>query len=179
MVVFDATTIVLTIDPTATPPNGPDGNPVPNCRERIEHLLSSLSKSKTPIIIPTPVVAEYLVGAGPNKMDYLNTFLNSKNFEVAPFDLRAAIDLSDLIDPDFKAKRLLDPTLTKAKIKFDRQIIAIAKSRRASRIYTDDGNMKTVAERNGVAVTMTWEIPLPPEVAQQSLKLDPEGNGSR
>ena len=128
-----------------------------------------LHKSKTPILIPTPVLAEYLVGVGPNKDEYINRFFSSKNFEFGAFDVRAAIELSMLIDQDLQGDKKLDANTTKAKVKFDRQIVSIAKSRGADRIYTDDDKLAKFAQRNGIAAVMTWEIPLPPEAAQQSL----------
>ena len=47
-------------------------------------------------------------------------------------------------------------------MRFDRQIIAIAKTREADCIYTDDTNLAHVARENGIRAVMTWELPLPP-----------------
>ena len=174
MVVFDTSTIVLSINPKAWPPTDPStGKPVEKCKQRVDHLLETLGKARTPILIPTPVLAEFLVKAGPNKQQFLDIFFLSRNFEVGSFDVRAAIELADLIDPDLQSLKKLDPTVTKAKVKFDRQIVAIAKSRRADRIYTDDVPLATVARNNGIATVMTWEIPLPPEPPNYELPLEP------
>ncbi len=163
MVVFDTSTLVLALDPKARPPTDPATNkPVEKCKERVEHLLANLNKSKTPILIPTPVLAEFLVKAGRNKQEYLDKFLGSRNFEVGVFDVRAAIELALLLDPDLQGNKKLDDKTTKAKIKFDRQILAIAKARGADRIYTDDEKLAKCAQSNGIAAVMTWEIPLPP-----------------
>lgn len=167
MVVFDTSTILFALDPKTRPPLDPATNLLlTRCPERIELLISELSKTQTGILIPTPVLSEFMVKAGPNKHLYLGRFKASKNFTVAPFDELAAIELALLDDPDLKSARLLDPQLTKAKIKFDRQVVAIAKVQGAKRIITDDGNLAKVAQRNGIIPTMTWELPLPPEKPQ-------------
>lgn len=177
MVVFDTTTILLSLDLHAKPPIDPStGMAVVNCKERVDHLLKMLHAAKTQILIPTPVLAEFLVGAGPNKDEYIDKFFNSKNFEFGLFNVRAAIELSILNDPDLQ-KTKLDEKTTWAKVKFDRQIVSIAKAYGAERIYTDDGNLAKCAQNNGIASTMTWEIPLPPESAQRSLPLVSSGDG--
>ncbi len=178
MVVFDTSTILLSIDTRAKPPLDPATNaPVTKCKERVEHLLKTLQASKTQILIPTPVLAEYLVGAGPNKSEYVEKIVSSKNFEVAPFGIKAAIELSMLADPDLKSARKLDPNATKAKLKFDRQVIAIAKASGAVRVYTDDTGLAACAQNNGIAATLTWEIPLPPEPPQLDLGLESTQDG--
>lgn len=162
MVVFDTTALALALDPTALPPVDPTtGKAVENCQRRMEHLIDTLSKAKNPILIPTPALAEYLVGiAGQNKQEFVDKLFASRNFEHGVFDVRAAIELSELLDSDSGKK--LDPMTTKAKVKFDRQIVAIAKVHRAFPIYTGDTTLAAVARNNGVAAVMIWEIPKPP-----------------
>ena len=58
---------------------------------------------------------------------------------------------------------------TKAKLKFDRQIIAIAKVNGVKQIYSDDVGLEVVASSNGITVTHTWQLPLPPTPPQQEL----------
>ena len=113
MVVFDTSTIVLTISPEAKPPLDPATKaPLTQCKERIDYLISTLSKAKTSILIPTPVLSEFLVKAGPLKHEQLEKFSESKSFEIAAFDKRAAIELSELIDADLKAGKKLSPEQT-------------------------------------------------------------------
>ena len=177
MIVFDTTTIILFIDPKAKPPTDPNtGRLVEKCKERIEHLIDTLNKSKTRILIPTPVLSEFLVKAGDDKSKFLSEFVSSKNFLVGDFDSLAAIELAHLEDNDLKSNRKLDGLISKAKVKFDRQIVAIAKVKGAGTIYTDDGNLAKLARNNGIAPVMTWEIPLPPVEPQVALDLrsDPD-----
>lgn len=174
MVVFDTSTLLLLIDPEALPPiDQVTGKPLERCKERIEHLLKELNDSRTRILIPTPVLSEFLVKAGPNKHEYLNEFLGSYSFVVGSFDQLAAIELAMLEDADLKSGKVLDNTTTKAKIKFDRQILAIAKVQGASIIYTDDEKLAKLAKNNGIDVVMTWDIPLPPPKTQTEMSLEP------
>ena len=58
-----------------------------------------------------------------------------------------------------------------AKVKFDRQIVAIAKVAGATTIYSDDLNLMTVAKAANIDVVSLAELPLPPEDAQLKLEL--------
>ncbi len=60
---------------------------------------------------------------------------------------------------------------TKTQIKFDRQILAIAKIQGASVIYTDDEKLAKLVKNNGIDVVMTLDIPLPPPKIQHDLPL--------
>lgn len=173
MVVFDTTTILLVIDPTARPPIDPGTSAlVERCAERVEYLLKGLNERQVRVLIPTPVIGEFLVKAGKNKAKFAQDFVESRNFVVGDFDIRAAIEISQLNDPDLNSGRRLDPIQTKAKVKFDRQIVAIAKVEAADTLYTGDEGLRDVAKANGLRVVMTWELPLPPEDPQGSLQLD-------
>ena len=56
MVVFDATFLMLFLDPKVK--NGVGDNP------RVDHLVETLTKSRERIVVPTPALSELLVGAG-------------------------------------------------------------------------------------------------------------------
>lgn len=58
---------------------------------------------------------------------------------------------------------------TWAKLKFDRQIVAIAKVVGATTVYSDDDGVETVATRSKIQVTRTCDLPLPPETLQGEL----------
>src|SRR5262249_10333410 len=128
MVAFDTSTIVLTLDPDrARKPLDPATlMPLTNANARVDFLISRLEDAGETILIPTPVLSEFLVRAGPNRNDYINKFVSSKNFTIAPFDQRAAIELALLNDPDLISGKVLSDTVTWAKLKFDRQVVAIA-----------------------------------------------------
>jgi hypothetical protein len=65
----------------------------------------------------------------------------------------------------------MDERETWAKLKFDRQIIAIEKVNAANTIYTDDTGLAVVAKGNGLKIVHTWELPLPAVRAQGELDL--------
>lgn len=176
MILLDATTLLLLIEPSARPPRDPStGKPLEKCRERIEHLLQTLSDPQVQVVLPTPVLAEVLVRAGNARNQYLTELTTNHVFRPASFDERAAVELSMILDGDAKSKKKLTGTQTWAKLKFDRQIIAIAKVQRVTTIYSDDTDLAKCAVDNGLTVTHTWELPLPPVAAQQELPLPPPG----
>jgi hypothetical protein len=57
-------------------------------------------------------------------------------------------------------------------VKFDRQIVAIAKVYKAHTIYSDDEDVKALAENAAMKVIPSWELPLPP--SKTPLFPDPE-----
>jgi len=172
MDVFDTSFLVLAFDPNAKGPIDPaTGQPLTHCQQRVDHLLRMLGAEKRRVLIPTPVLAEYLVRGGADKDKRLQEFIGSKSFLVAPFDLRAAIECAMIEDGD--SKRIgasLSEVESKAKVKFDRQIIAIAKARGATIIYTGDLGLAACARRNKLQVVLTFELPLPPEDQQINIE---------
>jgi len=96
---------------------------------------------------------------------YLSHLDSNRLFRVEPFDQKAAVELAAL-HLDVRASgggRRGDQEGTYAKITFDRQIVAIAKVNSAHTIYSDDEGVKKFAERYGIFVVRTWELPLPQE----------------
>ena len=179
MVVFDTSFLSLAFDKTWNAPSDPaTGKPLFKAKERIDFLISSLDKSKDRILIPTPVLAEYLVKAGQDREKRLEIFTSSKVYDVATFGMREAVECSLIEDEDSRGKKVLNDVATKAKVKFDRQIIAIAKVAGATTIYTGDSRLARVAKDNGLDAVLTWELPLPPEKPQQELGLVVEGDES-
>ncbi len=59
-----------------------------------------------------------------------------------------------------------------SKIKYDRQIVAIAKTEGASIIYSDDNNVHTLGGNLGLSVLRIADLPLPPVGPQGSLELE-------
>jgi len=95
MVVFDATALLLFLDPDAKPPLDPTtGSPTARCKERIDHLTSVLDARKDKIVIPTPVLSEVLVRAGDAGPEYLDILNRVACFRIAPFDQRAAVEVA-------------------------------------------------------------------------------------
>ena len=158
MIVFDASVLTIAFDSSAKVPSI-DGRPVEKCKERVDYLIEELNEAKEKIIIPTPVLAEYLVKAGKEKDARLNEFLRSGWFKTEPFCRRAAIACANM--EILTKAQLKDENATKAKVKFDRQIVAIAKIWNVKAIYTGDIGLAATAKSNGIVAIMSWELPLP------------------
>lgn len=172
MIVLDSTTLTLLIEPSAKPPKDPStGKPLEKCKERIEHLIETLTGTGSRVLLPTPILAELLVRAGAARNQYLTELTTNYAFRPASFDERAAVELSTIIDADLSSKKKLTEYQTWAKVKFDRQIVAIAKIHSVTMIYTDDVSLAKCAKANNLDVTHTWNLPLPPVKAQQELDL--------
>lgn len=60
---------------------------------------------------------------------------------------------------------------TKAKVKFDRKILAIAKVAGAHTLYTDDKTLIARATANGLKSVRMQDLPMPPEPPQGELEL--------
>lgn len=136
MVVFDASILLFIFDE-----NTPSS--VPRAKERVEYLIDRLSKAGEKIVIPTPALSECLVHAGPAGPDYLAILGKQSCFRVASFDERAAVEAAVRT---FEARQRGqrkggNPGESKTKIKFDRQIVAVATVEGAAAIYSDDSDV--------------------------------------
>lgn len=173
-VAFDATFLMLMLDPSAKAPTDPQtGNVVADAEARIEYLIQTMEKNRRKIIIPTPALSEVLVGADAAGPDYLSIISQHACFETVGFDVRAAVEVAAVtrqaIDDGDKKSGLTEPW---QKVKYDRQIVGIAKVNGASSIYTDDQGIATFANHAGMEVIGIADLLLPPEDPQQSLNLD-------
>lgn len=163
MVVFDANFLLLTLlADVAIPPDSRTSKPVERARERIDLLFADLQKRRTKIIIPTPVLAEIFVRAAAAGPAYLAKLKASAAFRIAPFDERAAIEVGLMTKAELDNSAPRDPETTYAKLKYDRQIVAIAKVERATTIYSDDKNLTKLAGRAEISVVKLEQLPLPP-----------------
>ncbi|HHY38833.1 MAG TPA: type II toxin-antitoxin system VapC family toxin [Clostridia bacterium] len=118
--------------------------------QRTKAFLSELEREKHTVIIPAPVVMEFLLGVPLERHpDVLESL--QKRFRVIPFDVVAASFASEIWLTQFKGRtipdswRLANPDITKAMLKVDIQLIGIALSRRAEVIYSNDTRMKKLA----------------------------------
>lgn len=167
MVVFDASILLFVFDE-----NTPSS--VPRAKERVEHLIDNLSKAGEKIVIPTPALSECLVHAGPAGPEYLAILGKQACFRVASFDERAAVEAAART---FDARRRGqpkggDPAASKTKIKFDRQIVAVAVVEGATAVYSDDAALRGYASEAGMDAYGLSDLPLPPEDPQTDLPFD-------
>jgi predicted nucleic acid-binding protein len=166
VVLFDNNVLCLLLHPEADIPNDPDtGKPVTRGKDRISFLIETLRESGTRILIPTPVLSEFLTVADTKYLDEIN---HSIWFEVGPFDQRAAIEAGLALKRDLangKGKTFgLDSNWQRVKV--DRQIVAIGKVYEVSAVYTTDRGLATAARENGLKSLHPAALPLPPSDRQ-------------
>lgn len=171
MVVFDAATFLLTVDPsTPAPLDSVTGKTVSQPKERVDYLIKTLEENRTKIIVPTPVISEILVRAGKAGPLYLSIIEKSSAFKIESYDIRAAVEVAYMAQGSKNTGKKKGPSAqTYAKLKYDRQIIAIAKTNNATTIYSDDKNLKSLAETHGLKVIRLAELPLPPDDPQTTM----------
>jgi hypothetical protein len=173
VVVFDATFLMVALVPNAKVPADPKTNrPIENASKRVEYLIDTLSDTRTPIIIPTPALAECFVITGGSAAAQLHTALrNIPSMRVTDFDLRAAIECASLTSAALARGRKRGSASNQPyqKVKIDRQIVAIAKVAGARTIYTGDGGLADLAKDEGLLTQHFGDLLMPPMAAQGSL----------
>lgn len=175
MVVLDTTMLSLLLRPGSRPPiDRATGARVTFARERLEGLIETLQKTRTRIIIPAPVLSELLIKAGTALPGLIGAIERSAVFRVAAFDKRAAIELALITNASLKTAREMREaqTATAAKIRFDRQIVAITKVQQATAIYSDDGDLIAFAEANAIPCTRVADLPVPESARQLRIPLE-------
>jgi predicted nucleic acid-binding protein len=176
MVGADATILPFLLGHPAKPSIDPNTKqPVDNLDARIELLIATLDSEQETILIPQPAFSEFLVLADKDGQKYISKIQKNPLYELGDFDLRASVELAALRRHALNQlgkralKRQTDAE-TKAKVSFDRQIVAIAKSRGAHTLYSDDNGVRRFAEKHGLRVVSTWQLPRPQVEAQMELE---------
>jgi predicted nucleic acid-binding protein len=115
--------------------------------EDAKALVQKLDQENHRVIIPSPVIFEYLVGFDDRKRIKKVQDELSKRFEIVPFDSLAAYICADIWLEKNQGKTIA-PELKefgpKAFLKVDCQIVAIAKSRNAEIIYSHDSRKSLI-----------------------------------
>uniref|UniRef100_UPI00345B3E3D PIN domain-containing protein n=1 Tax=Halomonas sp. TaxID=1486246 RepID=UPI00345B3E3D len=147
------------------------GKMVERASARANALVEMIDQRNGVVIIPAPVLAEYLIGISQDayqaQLDLMNSF---SCIEISPFDDMSAIECALLVDE--QEHKVLDPNATKAKLRFDRQILAIALANGADELWTHDKGLFFKAKASGVTTKSLAKIaPLPD---QKSLDLPPD-----
>jgi hypothetical protein len=129
--------------------------------ERVDYLITSLQRERAKIIVPTPSLAEVLVRAEQAGPEYLRIFGSSRYFRIVAFDERAAVEFAAR-QAERKAAGVKSSPQTRAKAKFDDQIVSIAAVESATIIYSDDPDIKKLAGSRFDVIGIA-ALPLPPE----------------
>ncbi len=177
-VAFDATFLLYLFAPPGqvAVPLDDSGSPIKHVPERVQLLFDDIEKAGTTIIVPTPALSEIFVRAGVETgQEWVRIMKRAKIFRISPFDEVAAAEAAIMVGNAKKCPVITPQSEgTWAKIKYDKQIVAIAVSQGAKTFYTDDINQGNFARRYGLQVIGVGDCPLPPSVAQLTLAL---GNG--
>ena len=108
-----------------------------------------------------------LVHAGEAGSRYLEILNTTRCFRVESFDQRAAVEIAAMTREAIPAGDLRAGTdATRAKLKFDWQIIAIARTQGQTIIYSDDEDIAKLAEALELEVIPVHALRRPPEDAQ-------------
>ncbi|MGO9258551.1 MAG: hypothetical protein ACLQU1_19870 [Bryobacteraceae bacterium] len=150
------------------------GKPVVDrAQDRIDFLVQTISDKKdSKIILPTPALAEFMLLAADRWAEYLTIIRRRAIFEIAGFDDPEAVELVEHWLKFGDGKKLKPSTPeTWAKLKYDRQIAAIAVTRRVECIYSTDCDLEKYAKELRIKFRNLVDLPLPP-TQQQSLPLE-------
>jgi predicted nucleic acid-binding protein len=175
-VALDTSVLLYLVYPNAPAPIDPaTGARVEHCEQRIEGFLEEMDARETQIIIPTPVLSELLIRAHDRQSEILAVLTGKKAVVVQAFDLQAAVENAAL-RRDKKLTRAF-AAQTKNEVRFDLQIMAIAKVCQADFLYTDDGNLVKRCRQAGMAVRGIADIPVPDSKRQIGMPLEPQDEG--
>jgi predicted nucleic acid-binding protein len=166
MVVFDANFLIFFLDPKLR--EGAGNNP------RVDHLVETIDQNRDRIIVPTPALSELLVGAKDAAPKYLDTINRSRYFRIEPFGERAAVEAAAMTRDAISRGAKLGPAIESswAKVKFDRQIVAIGRVAGAHAIYSQDPDVARHAIEVGMKVLRLEDLPDPPTPPQIEMTLE-------
>ena len=178
-VCLDATALMCLLDTRTTEFLAPDGSIVSHMQRRMDHLIATIDRAKGSVVVPTPALAELLVGAGTQRAAMLRTLEGRQAVRVEPFGKMAAVHCASLDNQAISDGDKKDGVRSSwQKVKIDRQIVAITQVARCERIVTGDPDVEKIAGRAAIETTFVWQLDLPPEDAQIDLQLTGEDDPS-
>lgn len=163
MIAFDAAILSLAIDrKSRVPIDFRTGDPIPSARERVNALIASLEEENEVILIPAPALAEALTTVAEKAIELTDLIEKRVSFRIRAFGKREAIEVamrthSAILAGD-KKEGAEEPW---QKVKYDRQIVAIAKTEGATAIYSTDKGVHTHAKLWGIQAFHLGDVPLP------------------
>ena len=156
--------------------------PVTMAKERVQGLIDDLEKQGARVIVATPALSEIMVRAGVQAgQNWLAIMNRSKVFQVVPFDPKSAIEVAVMAGHSLRGEGGKEATDgTHAKLKYDRQIVAIARTEGATTFYTDDRGQRNLAQRLGMTVRGLADLPIPTAAAQTHMQFEaPNGEDDK
>lgn len=162
MVAFDNTILSLLLFPDAVLQEGPDATPVDRARDRVTALVQEIADGGEQVLVPSPALAEVLATPECDMEEVLGALRGSAYIRIGDFDQRAAVELAIRLRAATATGDIREgQQTTKTKMKFDRQIVAIALTNGARILYSDDDGVRRFGEGSGLKVKRTSELPIP------------------
>lgn len=146
-----------------------------DCDEKIKltHLVAMIDKRKGKMIIPTPALAEYLILADLAGLEFVTALDRRAAVQVADFDISAAFEVSQMHAAALgRGDKKDGSTSSWQKVKYDTQIVAIAKANGAKLIISNDDGVRASAARIGLKVMKAEELPFPDAARQHALQIE-------
>lgn len=152
--------------------NPETGNTIERASARAAALIEQIDQRDGLVIIPAPVLAEYLIGIDQGsyqeQIDLLNSF---SCIEITSFDQLAAIECALLVNE--QEHKTLDPEATKAKLRVDRQILAMTLAIDADELWTHDTGLFKKAKASGITTKSLANVEPQPDQGKLDLPSDP------
>ncbi|MCL4841629.1 MAG: hypothetical protein KJZ79_07310 [Bryobacteraceae bacterium] len=165
MIALDTTALSLLFVPGSVSYKPGSHLPIRHGRERMDALVERAARNEDRILIPTPALSELMVRI-PSRIDELLKQLRSSPwFAIEGFDAAAAVEVAlrtaSAIEAGDKREGSEAPW---AKVKFDRQIVAIALVNGASELISDDPHVLAIGSRWGLLVKSVDDLPVPEDL---------------
>jgi hypothetical protein len=140
-------------------------------RHRLGYIRELLSKPNVYIVIPAPVLCEYLAY---HSEEAFRDFIDSTPKAISlPFDEPAAENAA-YIERKLQSENYYksNPPKNRQAAKVDRQVISICRVNRVDLLLTDDNRMRKLCNYLGLEAKSYKDIELPEDKKQQTLSLD-------
>lgn len=157
-----------------------DDNKVPVTfpKERVAALLDELEKVGAKIIVGTPALSELMIRSGVEAaQSWVTIMRKSAVFKIVAFDEKSAVEVAMMAGHAVQGENRKGASDgTYAKLKYDRQIVAIARTEGAAVFYSDDHRQRNLATKLGMTVRGLADCIVPDAAAQTSFVFG-AGNG--
>jgi predicted nucleic acid-binding protein len=160
---FDTSALLVAIAPADKVQTSVKGVLVTDAKARIDHLIATMQTAKSRLIIPTPALAEAIVQVDPAvAARFVDRMSKTSSVLLAPFDVLEALEAAAMAKEDLASGDKRGGAKGEyQKVKVDRQIVAIAKFHGAAVIYSNDSDVRTLANAQGIRVVGVEDLPLP------------------
>ena len=159
---LDNNILIQMLAPNATGLTDPEsGDELDRLADRAAGLITEVERVGAVMVIPAPVLSEFLMGVEKDKYQkYLDTINGQSCFEVVGFDTAAAIECALL--PSRQELAQISPDQMASKLKYDRQIVSIALASMVDEIWSHDKSLRRIASSKELTVKSLADIQPPP-----------------